>query len=120
MCLDDASEIRQFLGSEAKAGTRRSATAPKSDSLASMLSAWWWYYDEASKTWRVEDFIEALRENVNCSLCLRTREEAYPQDRPVFDSVVQSFKVRRETADEPAMELSCRVPLFLEIIGKRA
>ena len=53
------------------------------------------YYDEESKTWRVEDFVEALREDVDYSLCLRTREDSYPQDRPVFDSIVQSFTVRR-------------------------
>jgi hypothetical protein len=53
------------------------------------------YYDDESKTWRVEDFVQALREDVDYSLYLRTREESYPQDQGVFDSVVQSFTVRR-------------------------
>lgn len=53
------------------------------------------YYDDESKSWRVEDFVEALRKDVDYSLYLRTREESYPQNRPFFDSVVQSFTVRR-------------------------
>jgi hypothetical protein len=49
------------------------------------------YYDETLKAWVVEDFIEALRNGVEYSLDLRTKEMSYEPDRRVFDSVVESF-----------------------------
>jgi hypothetical protein len=49
------------------------------------------YYDLELKSWRVEEFIELRRDDVEYSLCLDTTQQAYEQDRIVFNAVVASF-----------------------------
>ena len=50
------------------------------------------YYNIKLKRWMMEDFIEILRwGDVEYSLYLRTREDAYIQDRAIFDAMVATF-----------------------------
>jgi hypothetical protein len=54
------------------------------------------YFDKKLNTWMIEDFVEALRDrNIEYSVYLRTRAEAYKHDVPVFESVVKSFRLRK-------------------------
>jgi hypothetical protein len=54
------------------------------------------YFDDKLNTWMIEDFVEALRSHhIEYSVYLRTREEAYKRDLRVFDSVVNSFRLRK-------------------------
>jgi len=44
----------------------------------------------------IEDAVEALRRrDIEYSVYLRTREEAYKQDVRVFESVVKSFRLAK-------------------------
>ena len=54
------------------------------------------YYDDESRVWRIEDFIEALQGEVEYSLYIRTGQKSYAQDRPIFDAVVRSFTLTRK------------------------
>jgi len=54
------------------------------------------YFDKKLNAWMIEDTVEALRRrDIEYSVYLRTREEAYKQDVSVFDSVVRSFRLRK-------------------------
>jgi hypothetical protein len=52
--------------------------------------------DRKLKHWSVENFIEMLRNDVEYSLRLRTRDASYERGRPVFEGVVNSFVFTRE------------------------
>jgi hypothetical protein len=49
------------------------------------------YYDEELKSWFIEDFIEALRDGIEYSVYLRTKDKSYTHDRVLFEAVVSSF-----------------------------
>jgi hypothetical protein len=49
------------------------------------------YFDKNEKTWFIEDFIEVLRQGVEYSLYLRTKESKYKKDLKIFNEVVASF-----------------------------
>ena len=54
------------------------------------------YFDEKLDTWMIEDFVEALRHRgIEYSVYLRTREQQYRRDLPVFDSVINSFRLTK-------------------------
>jgi len=54
------------------------------------------YFDKTLNTWMIEDAVEALRRrDIEYSVYLRTREEAYKQDVRVFESVVKSFRLAK-------------------------
>jgi hypothetical protein len=54
------------------------------------------YFDKQLNTWMIEDLVEALRgRDIEYSVYLRTREEVYKEDLRVFDSVVDSFRLRK-------------------------
>ena len=52
------------------------------------------YFDKKMNAWMIEDVVEALRRrDIEYSVYLRTREDAYKQDVHVFESVVNSFRL---------------------------
>jgi len=49
------------------------------------------YYDRKHRRWMVEDLIEAVRNDVEYSVVLHSKDGSYKQDRIVFERVVASF-----------------------------
>jgi hypothetical protein len=65
-------------------------------------SAWWCVINDRKLTgWFVEDFIEALRNGIENSLYLRTKEASYPQNRVVFETVMNRVRARSQGASHP-------------------
>lgn len=54
------------------------------------------YSDRKSKSWMVEDFIDAVSRGVRYLLYLRTPEQAYAHDRIAFNQIVRSFALVHE------------------------
>lgn len=52
------------------------------------------YFDKELRRWQIEDRVEVLRGEVKYSLYLRTREEHFRQDLPIFTAVLSSFTLR--------------------------
>jgi hypothetical protein len=54
------------------------------------------YFDKKLNARMIEDVVEALRgRDIEYSVYLRTREETYKQDVRIFESVVNSFRLRK-------------------------
>jgi hypothetical protein len=58
------------------------------------------YRDKRSKNRMVEDFIDAIRENVRYLVYLRTPEQGYARDRIAFDQIVGSFTLVHENQNQ--------------------
>jgi hypothetical protein len=48
-------------------------------------------YDESTKAWPVEDFVELLKNGGRYSIYLRTPRINYKHDKHIFDALVASF-----------------------------
>jgi len=57
------------------------------------------YYSTKLNGWLVEDFVEMLRNGVEYSIYLRTKDSSYEHDRATFESVLASFEFHETWRD---------------------